>query len=186
MAEEKKEEGAAEKPKGPGLGLATILGALNALILLAAVGVTVYTKILYKPVPITEKDERESIKKKAETLESDSPRGAIEFKSFTTNIKATKLPPKVGAPPDQDGLHLHYATISMVLETRAQGGEATFEEVRPKFMDLLIQLLGKKSMEELGSVQGRFVLRNEILDLANTLLGEPFVTNVFFSEFLVN
>ncbi|RYZ78900.1 MAG: flagellar basal body-associated FliL family protein, partial [Proteobacteria bacterium] len=60
----------------------------------------------------------------------------------------------------------------------------------PRFTDALLKALGQTEVQELTSVQGRFVLRERISGIMNDLVQKnkddlPAVTNVYFSEFIV-
>jgi flagellar basal body-associated protein FliL len=72
--------------------------------------------------------------------------------------------------------------------------EPTVRGRLPKFLDELLRELGETSVDELSTVQGRFLLRSKIAGMMNDLVREekhlpptstPIVTNVYFSDFMV-
>ena len=173
------------------ISLNLILGILNTVCVLLALGALVYTQVLFKRPVITEESERErlaaaqdaeKLKKKKEIVDA----GTIQFEPFVVNIRA--LPPsgpQEGTTTQGPQGKMHFARIAMTLELRDMGKKDRIEEVKPVMMDKLLSLFGGKSYNEITTVQGRYLVRNDILEIANTLVKEPLVMNVFFTEFLV-
>ncbi|MEN9722993.1 MAG: hypothetical protein RJB38_979 [Pseudomonadota bacterium] len=177
MAEEKKEgaEAAAPKPKPPMLVL--LLG-VNLLATLGAVGMVVYTKMIYQRPTITEDSERIKLTKKLEKKKPVGPPGALIFKPVTVNLDPARK--------DSGGQgKVHYATIGFTLATADREAEARLETIRPFIEDTLLTLVGKRDYQELTSVQGRFILRNQLREFANQKAKEVLVTDVYFTEFMV-
>ncbi|MBC7397863.1 MAG: flagellar basal body-associated FliL family protein, partial [Bdellovibrionales bacterium] len=79
----------------------------------------------------------------------------------------------------------HLATFSLAVELRDAREQGKFEAARPVVMDRIIQNLGKKKFEDLNQVQGRYLFRSQVIDAANEFLGAPIVTEIYFSEFLL-
>ena len=79
----------------------------------------------------------------------------------------------------------HYARIGLTLELRNINEKGAVGENRPRILDELLTMLGNKQFNEISTVQGRYILRNEILDKINDMVKKPLVTNVFFTEFIV-
>lgn len=66
--------------------------------------------------------------------------------------------------------------------------DATEEEIAkktPKIRDSLIVLLSSKKYEEIGSLEGKARLREEILFRLNRILGEGKAKEVYFTDFVV-
>lgn len=169
------------------LSLGLILVLVNTLAILAGLGAIVYTRIIFKRPVITESGERERLaqSKKDETL-SNQERGLIHFKPMTLNIAnpASRSPSDTATGPTPEG-KLHYATVGFSLEVKSTDQEAALDNAKDIFMDRLLQLFSKKTFEDITSVHGRFILRSEIVALANSLLKVPVVTNVYFSQLTV-
>jgi flagellar basal body-associated protein FliL len=51
--------------------------------------------------------------------------------------------------------------------------------------DRLLTLVGRKGYTELTSVQGRYQLRSQLRDSANQMAKDALVTDVFFTDFVV-
>ncbi|MCK8826305.1 flagellar basal body-associated FliL family protein [Natroniella acetigena] len=56
---------------------------------------------------------------------------------------------------------------------------------RPQIRDTIISILRSKEQEEISSEQGAMELRSEIMEKTNEKLLEGTVTNVFFTEFVI-
>ena len=128
---------------------------------------------------------------------------------MTVNILSNPNQPKpVPGQSQQIQGKLHYATLAFSLEIRDAEKKDVLEELRPILNDRIIGMVGRKSPAELSTVQGRYVLRSQIIEAANELvektkipssvsksrkkklLGpapppEPLVTNLFFSQVIV-
>jgi flagellar FliL protein len=179
-AEGEKPAAAPPRPKAP-----LILAIVNLLALLGALGTFVYTKMVYQRPAITERGERHRLKAEAGQQEMPHVPGFVHFDKFTVNIRPTPAIPQPSETPSQIKGKQHYATLGFSLQIRDQTEGAQIESIRPLVMDELLTLLGKKAYEDLSTVQGRFLLRSQILEIVNRLLKEPIVTNVFFNEFIV-
>jgi flagellar basal body-associated protein FliL len=178
-------------PKKP-ISIGLILVLVNTLTILGALGTFVYTRILFKRPPITEEAERERLAKEAEKARAAAAvPGTLAFEPVTVNIK----PSLSGLEPaGAQGLgqgKLHYATVTMTFELRDIRRKELLEELKPVLLDKFFSLMGRKSYGELTSVQGRYVLRTQLIDLANQLLAaetkdtNAVVTNIFFTTFMV-
>jgi len=188
-AEAKSPEAAPKKP----LPLGMILGALNSLGLLGLLGVLVYTQILYKRPVITETVEREKIVEEFSKKPADMKRMMISFEPIQANLKSTPIGVQVpGGPPQQ--MKAHYLNTTIAMEIIDVEFESVVKGRTPKFLDMLLRELGDTSVDELSTVQGRFLLRSKIAGIMNDLVREerkspptstPIVTGVFFSDFLV-
>jgi len=157
--------------------LGLILGVLNTVAIAAVLGVFVYTKIVFKHPAITEEKERAKLSAHATQIESDGKHFMVPVDPITVN-----LDPFTGADGKQK---VHYATVSLTFELRSEKDSGRFDTVKPVVMDRVIQNLGKKKFEDLNQVQGRYLLRSQIVDAANEYLGEPIVAEVYLSDFLL-
>jgi flagellar basal body-associated protein FliL len=192
MADESPKEGEAKPEKKP-LPIGLILGGLNTLGLLGLLGVLVYTKILYQRPKMTEPVEREKITQEFTTKPENMKKVLVSFEQINANLKPSPIGVSVpGGPPQKMKSH----TLSMILALELL--DAEFEPVvkgrQAKFLDQLLRELGTTSVDELSTVQGRFLLRSKIAGIMNELVREekklppsapPVVTNVYFSDFVV-
>jgi flagellar FliL protein len=63
--------------------------------------------------------------------------------------------------------------------------EEELQKKTPKLRDSLIVLLSSKKYEEIGSLEGKARLREEILFRLNRILGEGKAKEVYFTDFVV-
>ena len=167
-----------------------IAALLNILAILGTGGFFYYTRFIFKRPAITETKERERIiTQHKEAVASDTPT-YINFDPTTMNIEAI---PASAAPTDGaakpvasvDG-KLHYATIAFAIEINDEGEKNIFEDLRTIIMDRVISIVGKKKFQELATVQGRYLLRTQILDSVRQLkIPAGLVTNIYFTTFIV-
>lgn len=182
MAEENKPEEA--QSSGGGSKLPMILALINTLAVMAALGAIIYTKVLYKRPAITEAAERQKIEKQQEAnqgkdkLPSTLNLAVVPFDAINATIA-----PEKGAPGES--ARVRYANIQFSIEVREAKKTDQLEAVKTQFLDELLNLLGRKKFEDLTTVQGRYVLRSEMIAAANKLLKDDLVTNVYFNHYLI-
>jgi len=185
----KTDEAAPKKP----LPLGMILGVLNTLALLGLLGVLVYTQILYKRPVVTETAEREKVVQEFTKKPSEMKKIIVSFEPIQANLKPTPIGVQVpGGPPQQ--LKAHYLSTTIAMELLDSDFESVVKGRLPKFLDQLLRELGDTPVDELSTVQGRFLLRSKIAGMMNDLVREekklppnstPIVTSVYFSDFMV-
>ncbi len=185
MAEEKPAEGAegekaAPKPKRnlpPGL----LLAVANTLLVIAALGATVYTKMIYKKPTIDESVEMEKIKKEAvkkeEAEETQTEKPVLSFETQTINIKPTQ-----GKP--------HFVTISYAVELRNEEAESAATQMKAALTDIVIKGLAKLEFTDLNTVQGKLLFKSQLIREFNEKLKEvskieACVNDLFFSNFVI-
>lgn len=160
--------------------MGSILVLVNTLSVAALMGVIVYTKVLHKRTPITEATERARLEQEEKQAKlKPTVKGSIAFDPMKVNL-STDRRDAAGDPSLK-----HMVALTFTLEVSDMGKQGDIEKTKPLFLDEIISLLGKKTFDDLTTVQGRYLLRSEMIDIANRILGEPIVTNLYFSEFLV-
>ena len=88
---------------------------------------------------------------------------------------------------------MHYLAAAFTLEIRDKGEVELVQSLKPFILDKLIQLVGKKNFHELATVQGRYILHSQLIDMANQTITsrthatskDQLVTNLYFTTFLV-
>jgi flagellar basal body-associated protein FliL len=159
--------------------LGLILGLVNTLVIAGVLGLFVYTKMIYKRPPITEAQQRKrlsSTQQKVEVVHNQK-KGIVPLDAITAN-----LDPYTGPDGKQK---LHYVSVSLSVEIRDEKEVHKFEEIKPIVLDQILQQLGKKKFEDLNQVQGRYLFRSAIIDATNAYLKEPVITEVYFTDFLL-
>lgn len=184
-------------PPGPSK-LPMLLALLNTVALLGAGGLLVFTKLVFKRPPITESQERSRLEKLAAAQAAHLIPGQISFEPVTINILPTQLNPQSAQEaPGSLPVRNHFVTVGFSLELRDGSRKDEVEELRPVILDRLLGALSRKRFNELSSVQGRYVLRNQLMEIVNRAaagvaedekhpyLSDGLVTNVYFTTFLV-
>lgn len=201
MSDAKPAEGGAEKPAGGGASKGPMLIALvNTVVILSAIGMLTYTRLLFKRTPITEEGERQRLAKIKEEPKPPTTPGMLVFDPMTANIEAAPVPIRTadGTSTQLQG-KLHYVYMGFTLEIKDSNRKDELENLRPVILDKLLGLLGRKKFHELSTVQGRYVLRTQMIDMINDLFTrkpaskdlsekverELVATNVFFTNFTV-
>lgn len=187
MAENPAPPDAAPAAKSSGNKGPLIIALVNTIAILGAMGMFAYTRILHQRPPITERDERAKLKALTEApAKAAVEPGWVSFEPLTVNVAANPSEPSEAPGTDsQIGGKLHYVQMGFSLQIRDAEEAPRFENVRTQFLDRLLALMGKKTFEELNTVQGRYILRTEIVEVANKLVGEPIVMQAFLSTFII-
>jgi len=78
-----------------------------------------------------------------------------------------------------------YLRVSMDLELENEEGVKVVEKRLPKIRDAILMILPTKKYEDIDTVEGKSVLRNEILTKLNELMKPEEIKNIYFTEFVV-
>lgn len=159
--------------------LPLILGLVNTVAIAAVLGLFVFTKVIYKRPAITESKERQRLAANNQkvVLVNTGKRGFIPLDPIAANLDPFM---------DVDGKQkMHYVSLAMSVEVRDEKEISRFEQIKPFIQDQIIQQLGKKKFEELNQVQGRYLFRSLIIEASNAYLKDPVVTEVYFTDFLL-
>lgn len=76
--------------------------------------------------------------------------------------------------------------VNMELELDGEKVEEELEKRKPQIRDIVLNLLGSKTYDEVNSVQGREQLRTEIRDNVNAFLVKGKIKQIYFTELIVN
>ena len=162
--------------------LPLILVLVNTVAVLVALIFFLYPEFVFKKPKFTEPGERERISQLAAAPAPKATAGMVKFDPMVLNIKSSG---------NENDPKMHFLKLTFSIELQDMNTAAALDGIKPVILDRLLNMLGRKSFQELITVQGRFVLRTEILDLSNALLikevgrKDTLVTNVYFDEFIV-
>lgn len=122
--------------------------------------------------------------------------GIVDTEDGTADSNAAKGPE--GAPPISnvvalpnftvnllDPLGRHFLTLDIEVEVLSTAVIKELEAQKPRIRDSIIMLLSSKTYSELSAPEGKLLLKNEILDRINQILGGPKVVQVFFNNIVV-
>ena len=78
-----------------------------------------------------------------------------------------------------------YLRVSMDLELEKEETVEIVEKILPKIRDAILMILPTKKYEDIGTVEGKSALRNEMLTKINELMEPEEIKNIYFTEFVV-
>ena len=78
-----------------------------------------------------------------------------------------------------------YLRVTMDLELVAATDADKLNERLPQIRDRLLMILPSKQFDDIASMEGKTALRDEIISKLNGLFPKNVITNIFFTEFVV-
>jgi flagellar FliL protein len=84
-----------------------------------------------------------------------------------------------------DGGRSRYLRVTMDLELVQSDYAAELAERLPQVRDSILMILPSKQFDDIASMEGKIALRDEIMAKLNSLFAKNVVTNIFFTEFVV-
>jgi len=78
-----------------------------------------------------------------------------------------------------------YLRVTMELELSTEALGAEIDRRLPQVRDSLLMILPTRKVAELGTVEGKTALREEIIDRLNEFLTTGEITNIYFTEFVI-
>jgi flagellar basal body-associated protein FliL len=171
-----------------------IISLLNVVAMLGACSFFAYSKLFFKRNAITDERERERLSSLLAKPQAQAVPTFVKWDPLSVNIQTSPVQPKPadGTAQQIEG-KLHYVTLALAMEIQDEPRRVVVEELKPFILDQLILLLGKKQFHELSTVQGRYILSSQILDMVNQIIlsksstsnKEDLVTRVYFTQFVV-
>jgi flagellar protein FliL len=73
--------------------------------------------------------------------------------------------------------------LGVLLKMRTHADAALMDEWKPLLNDSVLMLLSEKAYEDLATVKGKLLLKEELLIRMNQILGHGVVQEIYFSEF---
>jgi flagellar FliL protein len=78
-----------------------------------------------------------------------------------------------------------YLRVSMDLELKQADTLKIIEKQLPQIRDSILKILPAKYFEDIRTADGKLLLKDEIITKLNSLFGEDYISNIFFTEFVV-
>lgn len=78
-----------------------------------------------------------------------------------------------------------YLRVTMDLELEAAADVGKLNERLPQIRDRILMILPSKRFADIASMEGKTALRDEIISKLNGLFPQNMITNIFFTEFVV-
>ncbi|MFQ5427403.1 MAG: flagellar basal body-associated protein FliL [Thermodesulfobacteriota bacterium] len=85
----------------------------------------------------------------------------------------------------QDNIGTRYLKLTVKLELAEPGTDGELKGQLPRIRDALIILLSSKNYSEIGTVEGKYRLRDEIVKRINRILKEASVRGAYFTDFVI-
>ena len=146
-----------------------ILMGINLLGLLSVLGVFIYTtKIHKKPLPDNSLEDQKLVDEASQA----SLVAPYKIDPFIINLKSTSS-------------RMRYLNLELHLIAFQENDRTHFDTFKPMMRDLIFQVAGNMSPEELTTITGRMVLSQRLKDSLNQLFPKPLVKEVFFANFVV-
>ena len=78
-----------------------------------------------------------------------------------------------------------YLRVTMELELPDSTSTGRLEDRLPQIRDSILMILPSKHLADITSMEGKTALRDEIIAKLNGLFAENIISNIFFTEFVV-
>ncbi len=171
MADEAKDTGQEEPGKESGKKGGLLKWVLLALVVvvLGAGAYLAYDTYLApeEPAPMTDNASQADAPRISETGEIHT----FALEPFVVNLA--------------DPLGRRYLKLAMDFEVRSEKDVAELERNLPKIKDTVLLLLSSKTYNDLSGVEDKILLKKQIVERLNKILGKPVILRVYFTEFVV-
>ncbi|MFU2210309.1 flagellar basal body-associated protein FliL [Solidesulfovibrio sp. C21] len=117
--------------------------------------------------------------KKAEGGHGEAKKGGHGGKEAPSNLIA--LPSFVVNLADPNARRY----LKIVLSVEMTGNPELLEANQAKIRDALLMLLSTKTSQDLSTLEGKILLRKEIVDRLNQAIGQAKVARVYFTDFVI-
>jgi flagellar protein FliL len=175
--EEKKEQAPAEKKKLP-MKLIIIVVAVVLVLGGAAAGYFVFFGHKGKS---TDKEDPGKETKKEQVKEEGSKKSGGEGEGASGNMK--QLDPFIVNLADAEGQRYLKAVIQLEVDNASVEGE--IQGKLPQIRDEILMILSNKTFEDVSTTAGKKMVKREIASAVNKYLTGGQITQVFFTEFVV-
>lgn len=162
-------EASAEETKGGSKKL--ILIGLIVLVLLAGAGAGAYFFLKGEDKSAEQMAEEKEAEEDAAAAMANMPGPMINIDTFIVNIL--------------DENNTRYLKSAISVECKNDLIAQQLEARRPQMQDAILLLIGNKTYDELRDLQGKLQLRAELLHKLNSLLPKEGITNIYFTDFVV-
>jgi flagellar protein FliL len=78
-----------------------------------------------------------------------------------------------------------FLKIGITLETKNQESSERIKNRIPQIADAILLLVGNKQFDQIKDLQGKLQLKADLLAQINSLVGKDEVTEIFFTDFVV-
>jgi flagellar protein FliL len=78
-----------------------------------------------------------------------------------------------------------FLKVGITLETKNQQSSERIKNRMPQISDAVLLLVGNKQFDQIKDLQGKLQLKADLLAQINSLIGKDEVTEIFFTDFVV-
>lgn len=78
-----------------------------------------------------------------------------------------------------------YLRATMDMELSDEKTKAEIEKRLPQIRDAILTIIPSKSIKDINTIEGKTALRDEIMKKINTFIKKGRVTNIYFTEFVI-
>lgn len=146
-----------------------VLLGLNGAVAIGAAALVFYAHNSVKPPPTDQAAEAKSLEATAVAEAQVTPH---TFKKMVVNIQSP-------------GTRLRFLEVEMGVLPFAEEQKETVKSLEYRFQNVLIDIAGGMTPDELGSVTGKILLEGRIKKRINEELGMPLVKQIYFARFIV-
>lgn len=129
--------------------------------------------------PKAEEQHAPAEEKKAEGGHGEAKKGGHGGKEAPSNL--VPLPAFVVNLADPNARRY----LKIVLSVEMTGNPELLEANQAKIRDALLMLLSTKTSQDLSTLEGKILLRKEIVDRLNQAIGQAKVARVYFTDFVI-
>ena len=147
-----------------------ILIGLNALVVLGAVGLILYSHMGIKREPTNQAQEADKLLQEAKDLTFIKP---YSMKSFTVNLHSQTN-------------RLRFLEVEMNIVPFESSQLTDLKGAETVIKDSLIQIAAEMEPDDVGSVTGKILLENRLKKAVNDRIGgQPLIKQILFSRFVI-
>jgi len=158
-----------EEKEGPDTKKLMLIVIIISGIFLVIMGVGFY--VLWNKVSIPDPQMEQVKEETSEESNQDIIRPVFSLDTFIVNLS------------DRGGTK--YLRMTMDLELSNKDTTAEVEKRLPQIRDAILTILPAKASKDITSIEGKTALRDEIMARLNSFMKNGSVTNIYFTEFVI-
>ena len=148
-----------------------IIYLLVAILLVLIIGLSAGFLMMWNKLAVLNTQGNLAVSQGMQGVQAGSPGPLFTLETFIVNLA------------DQE--RNRYLRVTMDLELSESTDAHRINERLSQIRDTILMILPSKHFEEIASMEGKIALRDEIIAKLNGLFNQRVVTNIFFTEFVV-
>ena len=180
MADEKKEEKKEQAPAEKKLPIKLIIIVIAVVLVVGGAAAGYFMFAGHKGKSSGSEDPGKEVKKE-QVKEEGSKKGGGEGEGVSGNMK--QLDPFIVNLADAEGQRYLKAVVQLEVDNASVEGE--IQGKLPQIRDEILMILSNKSFDDISTTAGKRMVKREIASAVNKYLTGGQVTQVYFTEFVV-